>query len=130
MIITKVACGVIVGVQQGAMVEPGSATSIGLNSGMVAVKLAYCLYLIAVRPQISLTAFVVEVAGALLETATCVCILALQFFVDRKGIQEAMLWLEMSLMALQIITIWVAITSVAVKAVKALVVKARTLVYL
>ena len=120
MIVTKVACGVIVGAQQGAMVEPGSTASIGLNAGMVAVKLAYCLHLIAVRPQISLTAFVVEVAGALLETATCVCILALQFFVDTNGVQEAMLWLEMSLMALQVVNTWVAISGVAVKAIKAL----------
>ena len=120
MIITKVACGVIVGAQQGATVEPGSTASIGLNTGMVAVKLAYCLYLMAVRPQISLVAFVVEVAGAMLETATCVCILALQFFVDTNGVQDAMLWLEMSLMALQVINTWVAISGVVVKTVKAL----------
>lgn len=84
------------------MALPGSNLAIGLNSGLLATKLAYAMYVILLRPQVSLTAYVVEVVCAGLETALCVCLVDLQFFVDVNGVQNAMLYLEISLLALRV----------------------------
>ena len=50
-------CGILVGAQQGALVQPGSEAAIGINSSLLAVKLCYALYLSWVRPQVRTTVF-------------------------------------------------------------------------
>ena len=48
------ACGVLIGVQEGGGVESGSTAAIGLNAGLLATKMLYALYLTAVRPQVGM----------------------------------------------------------------------------
>ena len=50
---SKVACGILIGVQEGGGVVSGSTAAIGLNSGLLATKLLYAVYLTAIRPQVS-----------------------------------------------------------------------------
>ena len=51
---SKVACGVLIGVQEGGGVESGSTAAIGLNAGLLATKLLYAVYLTALRPQVGM----------------------------------------------------------------------------
>ena len=46
-------CGVLVGVQQGAVVQPGSGAAIAINSLLLLTKVAYATYLTCIRPQVS-----------------------------------------------------------------------------
>jgi hypothetical protein len=53
-----------------------------------------------------MTAYVVEVVSSGMEACVCICILALQFYSDSYGVQEAMLILSLALMALQLCATW------------------------
>jgi hypothetical protein len=46
-----VAVGVLVGVQEGAGIVPGSDAAKGINIALFATKTFFALYLLAVRPQ-------------------------------------------------------------------------------
>ena len=59
---SKVACGVLIGMQEGGGVESGSTAAIGLNSGLLATKLLYAVYLTAIRPQVGMPEMAVFVS--------------------------------------------------------------------
>lgn len=106
--------------QQGAAVEPGSGVAIGVNSALLATKLLFAAYLIGLRPQLALTAFLVEAVASCLEAAVCLCILVLQFHTSSVDAQTAMLGLEMALLLLQLLSSWAAMCAFVHKVVKKL----------
>jgi hypothetical protein len=61
---------------------------------------------VAVDPQVAMTAYVIEVVSSCMEACVCACILALQFYSDSTSTQDAMLILELALMGLQMCGTW------------------------
>ena len=100
--------------------EPGSGAAIGINSALLAIKLLYAAYLIGLRPQLGLTAFLVEAVTSCLEAAVCLCILVLQFHTSSVGVQTTMMGLEMALLLLQLLSCWAMVCAVVHKVVKKL----------
>ena len=68
----------LIGIQQGAVVPPGSGAAIGINSALLGVKVLFATYLGCIRPHVLLSACVTEAACAWLEVSVCACILLLQ----------------------------------------------------
>ena len=53
MAVEATICGVLVGIQQGARIPPGSMTAKGLNLGLLGTKLTYAIYMTFIIPQVS-----------------------------------------------------------------------------
>ena len=104
--VTNTALGVLIGVQSGAKILPTSQAALILNILACLFQFVFSIYLTRVRPQLALTGYVVEVAAQWLQTATMVCIVALQSLPFTTSIQNAMTWIQVAVMVVKVFAIY------------------------
>lgn len=107
--IANMVSGVITGVQQGANVPDGSGQSIGLNLGLLATQALLASYMTWIRPHASITAIIVAVIIAWLQTGTCACIVIIQVCTSEgtcnTNANKAMLYFQIAIVVMQILSV-------------------------
>ena len=98
--------GACTGIQNGAKLGPTSASATALNFLSCLAMVFYAGYLSYVRPQIQITFFIVEVVASWLQACTMICIVILNLLPYQATIQSAMMWIQLSVVAVKIFAIW------------------------
>eukprot|EP00798_Chlamydomonas_sp_ICE-L_P017845 gene17845-24231_t len=115
LILRNTVVGLLIGIQEGAQVVPGSELAKALNLALVCVNGVFLLWLVGVRPFKSFWRYALFGGCALLDTLAAACVLYLQYNTSSVQTQDAMFGIQICLLAIQTIATWVIVISFLVE---------------
>eukprot|EP00798_Chlamydomonas_sp_ICE-L_P005124 gene5124-34929_t len=115
MVIRNVLVGLLIGIQEGARVVPGTGASQGLNILLLLVNALFLAFLVVVRPHRTWFRFSLYALLSLLECVVCGFIVYLTFTAGSTTAQDSMFYTQIALIALQTIVTWVTVTFLAIE---------------